>query len=202
MKMHLDFVPPNDSKVHSYCLFCQSETVRKVFIRGRINYRCTTCQKTSDREILIDPEIVWWIDDEKNYWHESVGAFIINPEDKILLFDRTLFPFAHTIPAGHLDRNENPSVAIAREVREETELKILSFKEFIIEKIHGDSCRRGCDDHLWHLFTAHLTDIPEIKISEEGGSPIWVTIDEALTLKLTLPVRYFLNKFGIRLLIP
>ncbi len=48
--------------------------------------------------------------------------FVRNPEGKFLFFERTIFPFAFTVPAGHVDAGEEPDIAALRELEEEVGL--------------------------------------------------------------------------------
>ncbi len=197
--MKINFQIPDDSSYHQYCPNCHSEKISRTFVKSKTFYKCDNCKNTYPRLIVIDPKVVWWIDKKNNeYWHESVGIVLYNGEQEILFFKRTIYPFVYTIPAGHLDLNESLIEAIQREVREETGIRI-DHKAVILfseENILGDECRTGADNHQWHMFVYKTTDSqPPVKINDEGGLPIWLTIDKALKKELTVPVRYFLKKY-------
>lgn len=177
---------------HQYCLSCNAETVKRVKLDDRTYYHCSTCDVTNERSLVIDPQIVWWKDKEGNYWHESVGVLVFN-EDKMLMFKRTIFPFAVTIPSGHLDVGEDPYTAAKRELKEETRLKVASLDLLTVEPVEGDQCRRGANNHLWHLYKVDVKN-PKVIINDEGGKPIWLNREDALKEDLVFPVRHFLNK--------
>ena len=199
MKIH--FSLPSGNSYHQYCLYCYHETITRVIHDGRTYYHCTNCNQEHERSLVIDPTVVWWIDENtQEYWHESVGIFVINTKDQILLFERTIFPFCHTIPAGHLDAGEKPDTAIRRELHEETGITDLDISLFVTEDVLGDSCRRGSDAHRWHLYTTRIATDCTVAIQEEGINPIWVSIDEALTKDLSMPTRYFLEKYSAKIL--
>ncbi|MCL4391956.1 NUDIX hydrolase [Patescibacteria group bacterium] len=199
--MKIDFPLPTDGKRHEYCSSCHSENFSRVFEGEKTFYRCHDCGDKSPRRIVIDPQIVWWIDDQtKEYWHESVGIFIFNEEGKALFFLRVLYPFASTIPAGHLDVGETVDAAVKREVREETGLELSAVKLFSEEDIVGDRCGRGADVHKWHLYTAHVKGNTPVRINDEGGKPVWLSLDEALKKDLVYVVRYFIEKYGQKLM--
>ncbi len=199
--MKITFELPIDSKVHQYCTNCLQESVERVFVDGKTYYKCNNCQQTLPRSLVIDPQVTWWVDQEtKEYWHESVGIIISNRNKKILLFDRKIFPFALTIPAGHLDADEEPLLAAVREVSEEVGATPLDVALFSQEDVIGDECRRGADAHRWSLFTGTLSDTTPLTLNDEAADAVWLTIDEALNKELTYPLRYFLQKYGSQLI--
>jgi len=129
-----------------------------------------------------------------------VGVFVFNSKNKALFFERVIYPFAFAIPAGHLDAGETAEIAVKRELREETGIDSGSIRLFSEEDVIGDKCRRGADNHRWHLYIAKIENIEEIKINDEGVKPVWLTLDEALKKELVYPVRYFIEKYGEKLL--
>lgn len=195
--MKITFNLPPDNTYHQYCIQCRSEDVHRIIREGKTVYLCNACETTSPRLIVIDPGINWWVEERTGeYWHESVGAFIYNTEGEILLFERVIYPFAISIPAGHLDTGEKPIHAVEREVREETGLNNLSFDLFSSEDVIGDSCRRGADCHKWHLFTTKLGKDAKVELNDEGVKPVWLSLEAALSNELVMPVRYFIQKYG------
>jgi ADP-ribose pyrophosphatase YjhB (NUDIX family) len=188
---------PTDGKRHRYCQNCLSEEVKDVIIKGKKYYRCDSCGQTHDRLIDIDPQLKWWIDEKTNeYCHESVGMLVIGPDKKILFIERTIFPFGHTIPAGHLEVGEKPDMAVLRELKEETGIIQSEATLFKEELITNDPCRRGADFHFWHLYITKLEGTPKIETDkDEGKNPVWFDLTQALEKKLTSPVRYFLEKY-------
>ena len=195
--MKIDFDIKRDQKYHQYCPHCKSKNISRVFVKEKTYYYCKECKKKYSRMIVIDPKIKWRIDPKtKEYWHESVGVFIFNKENKILLFERSIYPFACTIPAGHVDAGERVKEAIIREVKEEVGINLSNIKLFSEENVVGDKCRRGADNHFWHLYVAKINHNVKINVKEEGDKAEWLSIDAALKKKLVYPVRYFINKYG------
>ncbi len=183
-----------------YCIHCFSQKVERTYRNGLTYYHCQSCGKAAERSLVIDNGIVWWIDKQTNeYWHESVGVFVFNSENKALFFERTIYPFALTIPAGHLDTGEIAEMAVKRELMEETGIKSDNVKIFSEEDVIGDKCRRGFDNHRWHLYVTKIKNTAGIKINDEGVKPVWLTLNEALKKELVFPVRYFIEKYGERL---
>lgn len=199
--MKIDFPLPVDNQYHQYCPNCHSENINRIFEGGRTFYLCNSCSDKSPRLIVIDPKTVWWVDETtKEYWHESVGVFVFNKDDKALFFERTIYPFAFAIPAGHLDTGEDTETAVKRELQEEVGIETHGVKLFSEEDIIGDECRRGADNHKWHLYTTKVENVGEVTINDEGMRPVWLTLDEALQKELVYPVRYLIEKYRSRLL--
>lgn len=198
--MKTDFTLPTDNQYHQYCPNCHSENINRIFEGEKTFYLCDDCQNTSSRLIVIDPKTVWWVDKTtKEYWHESVGVFVFNSKNKALFFERTIYPFAFAIPAGHLDTGEDTDTAAKRELQEETGIEVGSIKLFSEEDVIGDKCRRGADNHKWHLYTTKVENVDTIRINDEGVKPVWLTLEEALEKKLVYPVQYFIEKYGDKL---
>lgn len=195
--MKITFELPNDKKVHQYCLHCHQEQISRIYQDGQTYYACANCQQISPRSLVIDPQVTWWVDPQTNdYWHESVGMFVRNQHNQILLFKRTIYPFAHTIPAGHLDTGEEAKSAAIREVEEEVGCTPIKVKLFSQEDVVGDECRRGADNHRWSLFTGLLPNDATITLNDEGLAPVWLSIEDALQQDLTFAARFFLQKYG------
>lgn len=192
-------IPKNISldKEGQYCIECFSKNVKRVFQGDLTYYHCSSCNKTLTRSLVIDNNIVWWVDDRNVYWHESVGVLVV-VEDKLLTFFRKIYPFLYTIPAGHLDKNELPEIAAQRELYEETDIAVSNL-ETIKQNfdIPGDSCRRGCDNHRWHLYRIKLASMPNISLSDEAQALRFMTLMELQNeLKLTYPLKLFVDKMA------
>jgi ADP-ribose pyrophosphatase YjhB (NUDIX family)/predicted RNA-binding Zn-ribbon protein involved in translation (DUF1610 family) len=157
--MKITFRLPTDNQAHTYCPSCLRDgTLRSQRPQGKLVYRCTACAYIGPRALIIDPAINWWIDDQREYWHETAGVFAYNDEGKFLFFERMAYPFGLTPPAGHVDRGEAPVVSARRELREETtvDLPARGFRLLATDDIRGDQCRRGADIHRWHSFVVAI----------------------------------------------
>ena len=192
---------PNNIQLNKecqYCIGCFSKNIKRVFRDGLTYYYCDACGKTLERSLVIDNGIVWWVDKTtREYWHESVGIFVFDSENK------AIYPFALAIPAGHLDSNEMALPAVIRELNEETGIHVEreTVKLFSEEDVAGDQCRRGADHHRWHLYCTTINKKePVLEINNEGVKPEWLTLEEAIDKKLVYSVKYFIEKYGDKLL--
>jgi 8-oxo-dGTP pyrophosphatase MutT (NUDIX family) len=185
------------NKEGQYCLNCYSKRIKRIFKQQLTYYYCPSCKMTSERSLVIDNKIEWWVDKNNNYWHESVGVLVI-VNGKLLTLLRQIYPFVYSIPAGHLDKNEEPEIAARRELKEETNISALALK---IKKtdfnISGDSCRRGSDDHCWNLYSLKLDSLPKIIISDEASKIKWMSLEDLKSeYKISYPLQFFVNTFG------
>jgi 8-oxo-dGTP pyrophosphatase MutT (NUDIX family) len=180
-----------------YCMNCFSLDVKRLFQNSLTYYKCSICNQMLERSLVIDSKIVWWVDGDTTYWHESVGVLVV-VGSKLLVMLRKIFPFSYTIPAGHLDKGEPSVFAAQRELEEETGL-IFSELEVIKENfdIARDSCRRGSDHHRWHLYRVILDTIPEISLCDEASEIKWMTLQELKNEpRLTFPLQFFVDTLG------
>ena len=181
-----------------YCIKCFSGPIKRILKGNLTYYQCAACGETSERSLVIDNGIVWRVDKNGIYWHESVGVVIIDEQNKILCLLRQIYPFLYSIPAGHLDIGEKPEAAVKRELKEETGISHVKKLELIKEfDVPGDSCRRGSDDHHWHLYRGRISGVPKILLSDEASSAGWFSFEEIRKLEnVAYPLKYIVETFG------
>lgn len=194
-------IPPHIDKnlEGRYCLNCYSKKITRIFKNNKTYYFCDDCESLKDRSLVIDNTINWWIDNEDNYWHESVGVIILNKKKELLVIMRAVYPFAYSLPAGHVDKSEELLHAAQREVMEEVGIRLSKKELMLIQDFYlpGDSCRRGCDHHLWHLYLARVKSSEQnIKINDEAKGFKWLSLDDiASEKKVAYPLNYIATNF-------
>ncbi len=145
--------------------------------------------------MTFDPAIKSWVDQNQNYWHESAMVFLFSPDKrKILLFKRTIFPFLWTIPAGHVDVNEEPSQSAKRELNEEVQIELAALNYLLTEEIVGDACRRGADAHKVYFYAGVIPKDQPPQMLDEGKNLQWVALNQLSNYDLVFPIKYFLEK--------
>lgn len=197
--MRIDFLRPTDNSYHEYCLHCHAEAVEWITVGRRRKCVCRSCGKRADRAVVIDPEISWWTDESGEYWHESAGVFVRDPGGRFLFFQRVAFPFAMTVPAGHVGRGEAPDRAAARELAEEVGIRGGALRRVASEYLQGDVCRRGSDAHLWHAYLLDVTAASQVTVNDEGEAPVWLPLDQARTHRLTFAVARIVERHAAAL---
>ncbi len=131
--------------------------------------------------------------------HYSVGA-LIEKDGKYLLIDRNVPPLGFAGPAGHVDEGETAEQALAREVEEESGLKIEKCKLIAEEELDWNWCVKGIGVHYWYLFSCEASG--ELKRGHrETKSAGWYSIEEIKKLKSEKrlePVwQYWFEKLGL-----
>jgi 8-oxo-dGTP pyrophosphatase MutT (NUDIX family) len=192
--LKLDVAWTDDGVCHEYCWFCRAEALEAVRTDDRMYYGCHQCGGVYPRRLVIDPEIVWWVAEDGEYWHESAGVFVRNPQGKFLFFERTKFPFGLTVPAGHRNAGEDPSTTGVRELNEEVGLQVTGLTWISTDDIWGDACGRGADVHRWHAFGIRLRRNVRVQVQEEGDRPVWLSLEQALRSELTPAMRFVITR--------
>jgi ADP-ribose pyrophosphatase YjhB (NUDIX family) len=187
--LRIDFLNPLDNVYGEYCLHCHAPAIEWQVVNGRKSCTCRSCGRPAERALVIDPAISWWLDEDGEYWHESAGVFVRDPRRRFLFFQRTAFPYALTVPAGHVDHGESPRGAAVRELGEEVGIHDAEPRHIASEHLRGDVCRRGSDAHLWHAYRLDVAAAPEVTVNEEGTAPVWLTLTEVRSRRLTFAVR-------------
>lgn len=115
----------------------------------------------------------------------EVASCYCECEDKILLLKRhPNRPQGNTwgVPAGKLEKGEDPRTAVIREVKEEVGLEI---NDQGLEKIGTQYIRLPHVDYVYHMFRIRFVNFPEIKLGmDEHLESKWLTIPEILEMPL------------------
>lgn len=127
--------------------------------------------------------------------HYSVGA-LIEKDGKYLLIDRVNPPYGFAGIAGHIDEGETASVALIREVREESGLRVENYSLLFEEEIDWNVCVMGVNVHYWYLFKCEVSG--EIKMYRKEEKSIgWYTKDQIKNLRLEPVWEYWFKKLKI-----
>lgn len=186
--MKIDFRVPDDNKEHRICIVCKHENVDRIQQSSHIVYHCNNCNKTRTRTLYFNQH-KWWIDKNKELWHESAGVFVRNGSNQYLFFERNEFPIALTIPAGHVDIGEDPLNTAKRELQEEVGIEAKALVYLGANNVSGDSCSSGADAHRLNAYFLNYDSPQTIIVKEEGDKPVWLSLEEASTTNLAPAVK-------------
>lgn len=171
------------------CIECGAK-VEKFEKDGREHYRCEKGHENTRMEFHDEVESY---EEDGETIHCSVGAAIVH-DGEVLVLKRRKYPYALTIPAGHLEpSDESPEKAVVREIREEAGLEANPHElEKLFEGRIEDPCRRGADYHDWDFYILELDQRPEIQVNDEAESFEWFRPEQLNGKDLTAPTEKFI----------
>ena len=113
----------------------------------------------------------------------TVGVFIFNQANELLLLKSHKWPGKSVVPGGHVELGERLEDAAIREAKEETgldiyDLKFINFQQFIYDPSFWK--RR----HFIFFDYACKTDSLSVQLNDEAEEQVWVSPEAALHLPL------------------
>ncbi|HTW96359.1 MAG TPA: NUDIX hydrolase [Candidatus Methylomirabilis sp.] len=128
--------------------------------------------------------------------HQSAGAIIKDDLGRILMINRTNFPFGWAIPAGHVDTGETPEQAVIRETKEEVNLNIIKMRLVGQEFLSWNKCSRGTTGHEFSIFEV-LSWQGKIKgEADEMNDWRWIKKNKLPKIKIEEATEYWFKKLG------
>ena len=123
----------------------------------------------------------------------TVGVFIFNHANELLLVKSHKWPGKYVVPGGHVELGETLEEAAIREAKEETgldirDLQFINFQQFI----HDPAFWK----HKHFIFFDFMcrTDSLEVKLNDEAQEHIWIKLDAVLHLPLDSYTRTSVEK--------
>ena len=165
----------------SICISCNAQTIERRLVGKRHLFYCRTCGKTNPYTFTAGGQTKEGKAKNGVKKHYGVGV-IIKEKGKILVFDRTFFPFGWACVAGHVREGDTPEETARREVTEETGLKVTKLKKLFRKEMIGNRCSRGVSVHDWTVFEAKAKG--KIKKGHEASETRWVEPKALAKLKL------------------
>ncbi len=122
----------------------------------------------------------------------TVGALIFDDQDRVLMVRTHKWSNLWGIPGGKIKYGETSVDALAREIREETNLEVTDIRFVLVQDcIHSREFYR--DAHFILLnYTCRCVEPPEVRLNDEAREFKWVTTAQALALPLNQPTRKLL----------
>ena len=120
---------------------------------------------------------------EQLFPEPTVGVFIFNLKDELLLIKSHKWPDKYVVPGGHVELGERLEEAAIREAKEETgldiyDLEFVNFQEFIYDPSFWKP------RHFIFFDYACKTDTAEVKLNDEAEEHVWVQLEVAVDLPL------------------
>lgn len=130
---------------------------------------------------------------EQIFPEPTVGVFVFNQDDQLLLLKSHKWPDLYVVPGGHVELGERLEEAVIRETREETGLELYDI-EFIVfqEFVYDPSFWKP--RHFIFFDYACKTRSTDVKLNDEAEEYIWVALEEAVHLPMDAYTRVCVEK--------
>jgi 8-oxo-dGTP pyrophosphatase MutT (NUDIX family) len=109
----------------------------------------------------------------------KVSVFVIDDNDRLLVFEHSDFPSAGIqVPAGTIERDEQPLTAALRELCEETGKQSFEITRFVARK-HMHEVRLGCEElhDRWFFQASPTQRLPEEWVFGDSTLEGWIRFD-------------------------
>ena len=118
----------------------------------------------------------------------TVGVFIFNPQDQLLLLISHKWPGKYVVPGGHVELGERIEEAAIREAKEETgldihDLEFINFQEFIYDPSFWKP------RHFIFFDYACKSNSMSVQLNDEAEEYVWVSLEAAVQLPLDVYTR-------------
>ena len=112
------------------------------------------------------------------------------------MLDRANFAFGWACPAGHVEDEEEPEQALAREAKEEVGIDVRKYKLILHEFIEWNECKRGAKGHDWFVY--EVSDWSGgIRGNFESKGLKWIGEDEIKNMQLEPVWEHFHKKLDL-----
>jgi len=123
----------------------------------------------------------------------TVGGLIFNPAGEVLMVRTHKWSNLWGIPGGKIKWGETSETALARELKEETNLDIANIKFVLVQDcIHSKEFYREAHFVLLN-YTCECAGPLMVKLNSEAQEFRWVTPGEALNMPINTPTRRLLK---------
>jgi len=126
----------------------------------------------------------------------TVGAAIFNDANQVLLVRTQKWSGLWGIPGGKTKYGETSDDALRREIKEETDLDISGIEFVLVQDcIHSKEFYREAHFVLLN-YTCRVRGKADVKLNEEAQEFCWISVQEALAMKLNQPTRVLLEQIN------
>jgi phosphoglycolate phosphatase len=126
----------------------------------------------------------------------TVGAAMFNDANEVLMIRTQKWSNLWGIPGGKTKYGETSIDALRREIKEETDLDISDIEFVLVQDcIHSKEFYREAHFVLLN-YSCRVRGKVDVKLNEEAQEFCWVSIKDALAMKLNQPTRILLEQIN------
>ena len=130
---------------------------------------------------------------EQSFPEPTVGAFVFNHNDQLLLLKSHKWPGKYVVPGGHVELGERIEDAVVRETKEETGLDVYELDFIVVQEfVYDPSFWKP--RHFIFFDYACKTNSTEVRLNDESEEYDWVSLEEAIHLPLDSYTRVCIEK--------
>jgi phosphoglycolate phosphatase-like HAD superfamily hydrolase/ADP-ribose pyrophosphatase YjhB (NUDIX family) len=123
----------------------------------------------------------------------TVGALILNPENKMLMVHTTKWRGTWGIPGGKIQEGETQEQALRREILEETALELQDIRFVMVhDSVFSPEFHKPA--HFLLLNYLARTQSSQVTLNDEATEYRWVTLPEARAMNLNQPTITLLER--------
>ncbi|MBN2534234.1 MAG: NUDIX domain-containing protein [Spirochaetales bacterium] len=128
------------------------------------------------------------------YPEPTVGALIVNKENKVLLLKSNKWSNYYVIPGGHIEPGEDMEDALRREIKEETNLDIYEIQLLGLQQcVYSDNFYEK--KHFIFIDFICRTDESRVILNHEHQEYIWVDLEEIKNLPIEPYTKKLINEY-------
>jgi nucleoside triphosphatase len=130
---------------------------------------------------------------EQIFPEPTVGAFVFNQQNQLLLLKSHKWPGQYVVPGGHVELGERLEEAVLRETKEETgldvyDLEFIVFQEFVYDPSYWKP------RHFIFFDYACKTHSTHVQLNDESEDYVWIPLEQAVDLPLDAYTRVCVEK--------
>lgn len=134
---------------------------------------------------------------EQIFPEPTVGVFVFNQDDQLLLLKSHKWPGKYVVPGGHVELGERLEDAVLRETKEETgldvyDLEFIVFQEFVYDASFWKP------RHFIFFDYACRTHSTDVQLNDESEEHVWIPLEQAIQLPLDAYTRICVEKLAER----
>lgn len=123
----------------------------------------------------------------------TVGAFVFNQDDQLLLLKSHKWPGKYVVPGGHVELGERLEDAVIRETKEETGLDVYDLQFIVFQEFVYDSSFWK-PRHFIFFDYACRTISTDVQLNDEAEQHVWVPLEDAMQLPMDAYTRVCVEK--------